>query len=209
MNEFLQSNLGSNIAGGLVVAAIVGIVGIVPKLRRPTLAAIGKSWRWIRSIRVITSTRMNAEIERRSQEQVDEALGAFFDGEPADDSTWDDALPPAVTAVEPPLQKPRWLIAPFMDRGGARKSYYIQNLKPDAEARDVRVEDPSSRTVFHDAAAWADVPTDGVGRQFVASFGYAPGFLQQVEVHWTDARGHQQIELVQLDMNTDDDYLPF
>lgn len=111
--------------------------------------------------------------------------------------------------AERPLPKPRWLIAPFISDGSAMKSYYIQNLLAEAEVKDVRIEDPMSQVVFHDAAAWETVPSDGVGCQFRASYGYGYGIIHQLEVHWTDGRNDRHADLVQLNPSTDDDYVPF
>lgn len=162
---------------------------------------------------------MEAEIDRRSQEEFEQTLVAYNGkATPADDTTWDDSSTNEVfaagsansAATQPPLPEPRWLIAPFLSLfNGLGCEFYIQILVPTSVATHVRVEDPEHRTVFHDAAYWEDVPTDGVGRQFRASGGGPFGVPQQLDVSWIDAAGTGHTTSVPLQRHFDDDYTPF
>lgn len=69
------SPLGGTVVGGLIVAAVVAVgglvVAIVPKWRGPVFAAIQRTWAFITSIRITTTTRIDAAREAARRELVD------------------------------------------------------------------------------------------------------------------------------------------
>jgi hypothetical protein len=198
--EWLQSNLGSNIVGGLVVAVVVALFGTIPRLRRPILSALHRFWSWVLTVRVSTTTRIEAEIDRRSTEATEQAVAAFTGTDVEDELIWTESATRELFSTAEPAQprpRPRWFIAPVHADTDTTKIYLIKNLAPDMTLSDVRLEHPDGKVVFHDAAAWAQLRSgEEVG--FRATYSYHFGFLSTLDVAWTDEHGRRDGERVQL-----------
>lgn len=58
-----ESQLGAAVVGGLIVAALVGIVAVIPKLRKGAVSAIGRAVRFAASVRITTTNRQAALVQ--------------------------------------------------------------------------------------------------------------------------------------------------
>lgn len=58
-----ESPLGAAVVGGLIVAAVVGVLAIFPKLRKRALADTSRAARFLASLRLTTTTRQAALVE--------------------------------------------------------------------------------------------------------------------------------------------------
>lgn len=69
-----ESQFRAGVASALVVAALLGLVALIPKLRRPLWDALKKAWSFIISIRITTTKR----IEAAKSEAYDQGLNSFI-----------------------------------------------------------------------------------------------------------------------------------
>lgn len=63
-----ESGALANAVGGLIAALILGLIAVIPKLRAPTVAAIRRAWTFIISIRVTTTTHIEAATKEAQRE---------------------------------------------------------------------------------------------------------------------------------------------
>ncbi len=157
------SQLGVTIVGGLIVAAVVGLVALIPKLRRQALAWLERTWSSIRSIRVTTAGRLSA-FERSALASARKTAEA----EVAERRTVRDLLmehatqPTAERQGSPVVPRPKavWSFSKgrslMVTRPNSRL-FKLTNHADGVEALDVRVEADSTRIGFPGGAYWTSI----------------------------------------------------
>lgn len=165
------SELGVTIVGGLIVAAVAGLVALIPKLRRPAISWLRRAWSFARSIRVTTTARLSS-FERNALEKARRTAEV----EMADKRTLRELLMEQASqrsvesqesAVAPPA-KSVWSFSEgrslMVTRPNSRL-FKLTNHAEGVEALDVRVEADNTRIGFPGGAYWASI-LGGVTKEF-------------------------------------------
>lgn len=153
-NEFWkwanESQLGANVVGGIIVALLVGFVAIVPKLRRPVVSAIRRSVAFLSTVRITTTTRIEAATRSKlSVATLEPPAKSLQASAPGSRALWS-------------LSEGRGLV--FGAPAGAI-SYRLTN-RGGVEALNVWVDTDNTRMGIASGGFWPSVP-DGEAKTFV------------------------------------------
>lgn len=167
-----ESQLGATVVGGLIVAAVVGVISlaiaVVPKWREPVLSAIRHGWSVVISIRLTTTRRIEADKAQAHEQGVNDLFKAIApSGE--DITSLKDLLlspnvaPSLVGPVTPsapsPTLPPR---GPSLARWSARhrngRYWSLTNVVPGSVAEDVRINCSPRELEFVDMPNVSSMP---------------------------------------------------
>lgn len=196
-----NSQLGANVVGGLMVALIVALLGLVASIvkkswRDKIWGGLSRLWKRVKKIRITTTDHIEREYERGvddgwagyEHELREEAAGR------GQGLSLDIGIKPPQS--EPPRAKPRWSL--YANPSDPRE-YTLMNASTEVGAKDVELSAPVEAFSFLTDARWGDVMPEEILSFRGKSHGktYDEGAL--FEVAWTDERGERQEQGVFLD----------
>lgn len=172
-----NTSLGSNVVGGLIVALVLALLALFPRVRHPLFAAIVKGARFVVTIRLSTTTRQRGVVEAAYER-------ARVDVEAARTSTQRKFFVHA-----------RWFVG--FKKDGDGKSYVLGNVAEGSVATNVHL-DAGTDFGFMSSADWPRIPggrqVDFRGRASQDAFAYEKVVFN---VTWSDDHGDQHTRQVE------------
>jgi hypothetical protein len=154
----LAGTIGT-VVGGLILALILWVISRIPKLRKPVFGGISRLGRFLRSVRVTTTNRIEREYERG----VDEGW-AGHEREVEEETKLGREISIFTTPREDlkreapaprPAPKPRWRVYESEPEGDGF-DFIVANSVERSVAQEVRLEASASYFEFYDGAHWED-----------------------------------------------------
>jgi len=183
--------LGGTVVGGLIVAAVVAVGGlvvtIVPRWREPVFTAIQRTWAFITSIRITTTIRIDAAREAARRELVDTPPNPNYLLVPLEkyrELTASANVPPAEPVVQDPVS--------WSARRRAGGDFVLTNLSRTDVAHHVAVASSHLGMDPSQSPSW-----DEIGPKDTVYFDADPDPMttdayRYLEVVWEDDDGRAQ-----------------
>jgi len=193
-----QTNLGSNVVGGLFVALVVAVVGLILTIVRKTWRAkiwgsVERFFKWLGGVRPTTAASRERDYEerRKAEETAEEEARVQH---VLDNVQFKLLDLDADRERRANLTPPRWSLA----RVG-NKQYTLANGSSAAVARDVVLSAPVDRFTFLDDARWDVVEAEEIKSFRGKPHGPTASKGLMIKVEWRDEVGRMKSADVFLD----------